>query len=74
MPLSVLAVGIVCYGLAANLCYLLGPVIESYARWLGLRVSHLTQALFIAGTAFSALVTGLISLMMWATVLFTGFD
>ena len=74
MGAPALVVGIVCYGIAANVCYFLGPIIESYARWLGLRVPHLTQALFIAGTVFSVLVTGLISLMMWMVALAPPFD
>ena len=74
MKAPVLVVGIVCYGIGANVCYFLGPIIESYVRWLGLRVRHVTQTLFIVGTVLSVLLTGLISLMMWAGTLIHGLD
>lgn len=67
-------IGALIYGLAANVCYFLGPIIESYARWLGLRAPHITQALFIAGTAFSVLLTAFLGFVMWAVVMFTVFD
>jgi len=77
-PVSVWAlirpiIGALFYGIAANICYFLGPVFESYVRWLGLRVPYVTQALFITGTVLSVLLTALIGFMMWAAVLFSGF-
>jgi len=68
-----LIVGALFYGVAANVCYCLGPMLESYVRWLGLRVTYVTQALFITGTVLSVLLTALIGFMMWAAILFSGF-
>lgn len=74
MPLQVLVIGVVCYGIAANVCYFLGPILESYLRWVGLRAPRLTQTLFITGTVFSVLLTALIGLVMWAVALWPPFD
>ncbi len=68
------AIGVVLYGVMANVCYCAGPVVECYLRWLGLRAPRLTAVLFIIGTAFSVLLTGFIGLVAWAVVLFPGFD
>lgn len=73
LPLSIdLAVGIVLFGLAANLLYLLGPVSDMYLNWLAdfgehrflpaiaVRVTRSwipTALIFTAGTCFALLVT-----------------
>ena len=44
-----LAVGAV----LANLCYLAGPVAETYLAWLGLRTRWVTAGLFLGGTIVS---------------------
>ncbi len=44
-------------GVAANVCYFLGPGLECYLRWLGLRNAMLTSLLFGLGLAFSMLIT-----------------
>ncbi len=44
-------------GLAANVCYFLGPVAACYLRWLGVRSAMLTPLLFGLGLAFSMLIT-----------------
>ena len=38
---------------AANVCYCLGPIINGYAYWFGLRNNLVTVFLFSAGTLFS---------------------
>jgi hypothetical protein len=42
--------------LAANVCYCLGPVINGYAYWFGLRNRLVTIFLFSAGTLFSVVL------------------
>ena len=45
-------------GLAANCCYVIGPLFESYVTWLqGRRVVSLGKSLFVAGLSFSIVVT-----------------
>jgi hypothetical protein len=49
---------VVVYGLAANVCYTLGPAIEVLAqRWLGRQVYGLGPALFRYGLAFAVGLT-----------------
>jgi hypothetical protein len=40
-------------GLAANLCFFAGPLLESYLAWLGIRSPWLTAAIFIGGVLIS---------------------
>ncbi|MEJ7640335.1 MAG: hypothetical protein WKF75_20805 [Singulisphaera sp.] len=42
--------------LGANLCFCIGPVVNFYAHWLGLRHGAVTVVLFVAGTGLSVLV------------------
>ena len=44
----------------ANLCYFAGPIVETYVRWLGFRVSLLRPALFFAGTLFAAVLAAVV--------------
>jgi hypothetical protein len=37
----------------ANICFLTGPIIESYISWLGLKSSWITALLFIGGLLIS---------------------
>ena len=80
MPMFSLAetlVGIVAYGMAANVMYLLGPAVELYLRWIAelgggrivpaamqrvIRSTYVTIVLFFCGTAFSFLLTLIIGL------------
>ncbi|MBD2104779.1 serine/threonine-protein kinase [Leptolyngbya sp. FACHB-261] len=48
---------LVFWGLTANICYFLGPCIESYLSWLGLRPTWLRNTLFVSGSLLSLLVT-----------------
>ncbi len=41
--------------LGANICFCVGPVVNAYAHWLGLRHVAVTVALFVAGTGLSVL-------------------
>jgi hypothetical protein len=69
--------GIVAYGLAANVMYLLGPAVELYLRWFAelgqgrivppglqriVRSRYVTIVLYVCGTAFSFLLTLFIGL------------
>lgn len=38
----------------ANICFFAGPILETYARWLGYEGRWLRLALFIGGTLFTA--------------------
>ncbi len=40
--------------LFANVCYLAGPLVETYVRWLGYPGSWVRWFLFVAGTLFTA--------------------
>jgi hypothetical protein len=42
-------------GLAANVCFCLGPVLETYLAWLGANPRAARGWLFALGTAFTAL-------------------
>ncbi len=42
--------------LVVNICFMAGPVAESYLRWLGIQVSGLRASLFILGTLFSVIL------------------
>ena len=46
--------------LGANVCYLLGPALECYLRWIGVRLTRMTALLFPLGTLFSVLLTAAI--------------
>lgn len=71
LPLSLLVVGVAGWAVAANVCYLLGPIVQMYLCWFAeprdggatrpgelLACSWgLTLLLFISGTGFSVLLT-----------------
>ena len=40
-------------GVVANLCYFLGPIVETYVTWLGLRSVAIRWIMFVAGTLFT---------------------
>ena len=40
----------------ANMLYLAGPVLDTYIRWLGYRENWPRFAMFVSGTALSALL------------------
>jgi hypothetical protein len=40
----------------ANLCFCLGPVLDGYAHWIGLRSRVTSMVIFTVGTVFSAFV------------------
>ena len=40
-------------GVLANFCFFAGPVLESYASWLGIRLRSLRGVLFVAGLVFT---------------------
>lgn len=42
--------------IAANVLYLAGPAVDTYIRWLGYRESWPRFAMFIGGTALSAIL------------------
>ncbi len=42
--------------IGANLCFCVGPVVNFYAHWLGLRHGAVTVVLFVAGTGLSVMV------------------
>ena len=44
-------------GFMANLCFFIGPTVETYVTWLGARPVLLRGALFVLGTGFSCVVT-----------------
>jgi hypothetical protein len=48
-----------CLGLAflANVCFCLGPVLDGYARWIGLRHGIVTGLIFVLGTLLAILLT-----------------
>jgi hypothetical protein len=48
-----------CLGLAflANVCFCLGPVLDGYARWIGLRHEVVTGLIFGLGTLLAMLLT-----------------
>ena len=48
--------GVIAFGLAANLCYCLGPLLEFYLAAFGIRVGRNRYVLFLAGTVFSMVV------------------
>ena len=50
-------------GVLANICYLTGPLLESYARWLGLRSRWLRWILFIVGTLLTMFFALIILIM-----------
>ncbi len=56
-PMMHYFLGLVFIGVAANLCYFLGPCVESYLSWLGLRPVWLRNTLFVGGTLLSLMVT-----------------
>lgn len=37
----------------SNLCYFLGPIVETYVTWLGLRSVAIRWGMFIVGTLFT---------------------
>lgn len=41
------------YSFMANLFYMVGPFVESYATWVGSQFRWLRSALFVTGTTFS---------------------
>ena len=43
--------------LVANIAYCLGPLVDGYLNWFGLRLKWMTIVLFGCGTALSAAVT-----------------
>ncbi len=45
----------------ANVCYMAGPIFETYMQWLGIRTLWLRATLFAAGTLFTA-VAAIISI------------
>ncbi len=57
-------------GLAANVCFFIGPMAECYIRWLGYRSPVLTYGLFGAGMAFSSAVTLVAAMFVHPTTLF----
>lgn len=48
--------------IGANVCYFIGPAIETYVTWLGYRGKWLRWILFQVGTVFSSL---LVSVVLW---------
>lgn len=72
MPPLLLVLGMASYALAANVCYFVGPALETYLAWLGLKIRHLTAALFVAGALFSVALTAFIALLMWARMIMHG--
>ncbi|TWU39392.1 hypothetical protein [Novipirellula artificiosorum] len=43
-------------GIAANVCYFAGPIIETYVRWLGYDRKWVRSFLFIGGTLLTAIL------------------
>ena len=46
-------VDVILGAVAANCCFFLGPIIETYIRWLGFPARAIRVTLFVAGTLFS---------------------
>lgn len=61
--------GAVAAGLAANVCFFIGPMAECYIRWLGYRSPVLTYGLFGAGMAFSSAVTLVAAMIVHPTAM-----
>ena len=40
-------------GIVANLCYFLGPIVETYVTWLGFRSLAVRWTMFVLGTLFT---------------------
>ena len=51
-PLTVVAT-LLAGAVLANVCFTVAPIVEAYARWLGVRTRALTPVLFAAGVAVS---------------------
>ena len=47
------------YAFIANLCFLLGPFIDGYLTWLGLRHPAVTVFVFLAGTLVAVVLAAL---------------
>lgn len=67
-PMRALLAGALMYAIAANVCYFVGPALECYVRWLGLRSPWLTRAVFAAGTLCSVLITVLLAFAIWLQI------
>lgn len=55
-------------GVAANVCFFIGPIAECYIRWLGFRSQVLTYGIFGVGMAFSCLVTLVAAMLVQVTM------
>lgn len=67
-PMRALLAGALVYGITANAAYFLGPALECYVRWLGLRSPWLTRVLFGAGTLCSVLITVMLAFTIWLQI------
>jgi len=67
VPIGPFILNAVLAALAANVCFLLGPAVESYVRWLGWHFRGLRHVLFAAGLLFSMYVVLLVfAPIIWA--------
>jgi hypothetical protein len=57
-PVEVITWLILLAGLA-NLCFCLGPVLDGYAHWMGLRSRATSLSIFGLGTLFAMLLAGI---------------
>lgn len=48
----------------ANLCYFLGPIVETYLTWLGFPSKAVRLAIFSAGTIFAGILA-FFSVILW---------
>jgi len=52
------AVTVILGGLGANLCFCLGPLVNGYLLWIGVRDRAVTYILFAAGSGLMLLLAG----------------
>jgi len=43
-------------GIISNICFFLGPIVESYVHWLGLRLPWFRPTCFVLGLVLTAIV------------------
>lgn len=43
-------------GIISNICFFLGPMVESYVHWIGLRLTWFRSTCFMLGLALTAVV------------------
>lgn len=43
-------------GVISNICFFVGPIVESYVHWLGLRLTWLRSTCFLLGLALTTVV------------------